>query len=169
MCMAIPPERTRNMSDCCPICGQTLKKAHKESMSRAKLTMLKTAADYVITHERNEVPATVFHDISSYNNFQKLRYHGLIHYWRNSQGNEVRGKWLITRNGWAFLRGELSIPKYIIVKNNHLESRSDTLVSVRDVYYGSEILQTTFEYFDEAGRPVGFRPTLQPDRQVVLL
>jgi hypothetical protein len=74
---------------------------------------------------------------------------------------------LITRNGWAFLRGEIQIHKWVLVRENHIVSYSPELVSVRDVYYGSEAITTTFEYFDEYGNQVGYRP-MQASRQGVL-
>lgn len=111
---------------------------------------------------KNDIHNSMFaNDTNFYNNFQKLRYHGLVYYARDENGQRVRGHWLITRNGWAFLRGEIRLPKHVLVKNNHIVGRSDEDVSMRDVYVGAETMQTTFEYFDEDGRPVGIRPHRQ--------
>jgi hypothetical protein len=50
------------------------------------------------------------------------------------------------------------LPTFVLVKDNHIKKRSEQLINVKDVYRGSEIIETSFEYFDEAGNPVGIRP-----------
>lgn len=161
------------MSEVCNHCGQRIQQAHKETMSRQKLTMLKAVAQHVIDTDSNDFKkssVSTMQGNTAYANFQKLRYHGLIAH-VTINGQRVRDRWLVTRNGWAFLRGELSLPKYVLVKNNHITTRSDLLISVRDVYYGSEAIQTTFEYFDDYGNKVGFAPVRRyiEDRQVRLV
>lgn len=146
------------MSDFCSSCGQVIREAHKEFLTQGKLAMLKMAATHVMATMRNDVSLRTFDNSPNlYNNFQKLRYHGLVYY-VEKRGERVRGHWLITRNGWAFLRGEINLPKYVIVQHNHISSRSDQLIGVREVYRGSDVIQTTFEYFDNEGNPVGWRP-----------
>ncbi len=151
----------------CDHCGQPIQEAHKEVLSKMKLTMLKSAAAHVIATEVNDFKKSDIAEMlenSAYGNFQKLRYHGLVTPARDKAGNRVRGRWLITRNGWAFLRGELDLPKFVLVRNNHVVdgSHSKVLLNVRDVYRGSDAIVTTFEYFDhETGEQIGYRPTLQ--------
>lgn len=103
---------------------------------------------------------------SHYNNFQKLRYHGLIAK-AKVDGQLVRNEWVITRNGFRFLRGKINLPKFVTIKNNHVEVRSDVMVSLTDVWRGAPYLETTFEYFDDDNNPVGLRPA--QERQTVLL
>jgi hypothetical protein len=159
------------MSKTCTACGQQIQEAHKEVLNKMKLTMLQTAAQHVKQTMKNDfkvyefAPETQF---KTYHNFQKLRYHGLITPVRENN-QRIRGRWLITRNGWAFLRGELSLPSYVLVKNNRIEQHSEHLISVKDVYRGSEAITTTFEYFDEFGEPIGYRPTLQHNPQLSLV
>lgn len=143
----------------CSECGEPhiVQQAHKEVLNKHKLTMLKAAAQHVMDTQRNDFKLSELDEISNYNNFQKLRYHGLVHHVRKN-GVWLRGHWLITRNGWAFLRGELDLPKFVKVKNNSIVERSLDLINVRHVYYGSEVVNTTFEYFDDDGRPVAIRP-----------
>lgn len=142
---------------------------HKETLNKHKLTMLKRGAEEVIRTGYNVIDIGIFRDsINDYNNWQKLRYCGLI--WHVTQnGQVIRGKWLITRNGWAFLRGEIDLPKWVLVQDNHIIDRSPERINVKDVYRGSESIVTTFEYFDDNGRPIGHRPTAKPDLQVTLL
>jgi hypothetical protein len=146
--------------DFCPTCGQKQKLAHKEILTRNKIDMLKRAANHVMTTMKNEFPLKEYKAESYlYNNFQKLRYHGLIHYVTNRQGERKAGQWLITRNGWAFLRGEIELPYYVLIKNNHIQSRADLLINVRDVMRGDPVLSTSFEYFTDEGVAIGYRPT----------
>lgn len=149
------------MSDRCEKCGQRVKQAHKETLNKKLLTGLQQASSMIITSGSNDVDLHAFiDDYNIYNNFQKLRYFGLIHHVRDAQGRKVRGHWLITRNGWAFLRGELEVHKWVKVLDNEIRERSPELAGVRDVYRGSDIVVTTFEYFDDNNNPVGFRPTI---------
>lgn len=58
-----------------------------------------------------------------HNNFQKLRYFGLVHHVKDQDGNRKAGRWLITRNGWAFLRGDLAIPDFVMTFRNKIYSK----------------------------------------------
>lgn len=143
----------------CVHCGQVVIQAHKEVLNKMKLTMLQTAAQHVKETMRNDFKVYEFapeDQFKTYHNFQKLRYHGLITpVQENAQ--RIRGRWLITRNGWAFLRGEVDLPKSVKVRNNKVVERDSKLINVRDVYRGSDVIATTFEYFED-GEPIGYRP-----------
>lgn len=143
---------------------------HKEVLNRHKAEMLKRAAEYVLETGRNDIPLkTVATDITFYNNFQKMRYHGLIHHYRDAQGNRVRGHWLITKNGWAFRRGEISLPAEVTVRDNAIINRSAQHVHVRDLLRGVDYPAVTFEYEDQYGNPVGVRPVSGMPQQEALL
>jgi len=152
--------------------GLAVKPIHKEVLNKKKVEMLKIAATHVIETMRNDFPLNeLLGNTSFYNNFQKLRYHGLVHH-VTVNGTRKRGHWLITRNGWAFLRGELDLPAYVLVQGNRVFSRSDRRVFLKDVWAGSGNMATSFEYFDEYGKPVGFRPVVSPvmrKEQLVLI
>lgn len=154
----------------CDHCGQEIKQSYKEKLSKHKLTMLQTVARHVIQTGVNDFNLRNLNDsTTNYINFQKLRYHGLVHHVKEN-GVKKRGHWLITRNGWAFLRGEIELPKFVLIKNNTIQSRSPETIHVKDVYRGSEVIETTFEYFDDDGKPVGVRPTaFKDDRQQRLI
>lgn len=150
------------MSDLCSECGQRKPMVRKELLNRHKLQMLKRSANHVMLTMKNDFLVSEFtepEDFKSFNFFSHLRLHGLIFKQKDANGNVMRGRWGITRNGWAFLRGDLMLPSYVLVKNNHIESRSDLLVSVTDVLRGEPTIQTSFEYFDDNGNPVGIRPS----------
>lgn len=115
--------------------------AHKETLNRHKLNLLNEAAKTVVGTEKT-VNIKLFRDnINSYNNWQKLRYHGLIA--RTSK----RGEWVITSNGWKFLSGDISLPKYVIISENRIVEYSDQRVEVTDILRHEEIVQQVFEYF----------------------
>jgi hypothetical protein len=162
------------MNNICNYCGQKIQTAHKEEFNAMKLKLLKRAASHVMNTMNNDFKVKEFaqpEEFKQFHNFQKLRYHGLITPVTDKiTGQRIKGRWLITRNGWAFLRGEFMIPKYVLVKNNKITSHSDKLISIKDVYYGSDSIQTTFEYFDENNRAVGYRPTVTvlSEKQLIL-
>lgn len=154
----------------CETCHQKIRQAHKETINKNLLTGLQQAARKVVATGVNNIDINEFiDDTNIYNNFQKLRYFGLIHHYRNSQGAKVRGHWLITRNGWSFLRGEKQVCKWVRVQNNSITEHSPETIDVKSVYYGSDIIVTAFEYFDDNGKPVGVRPMVQPERQLSLI
>lgn len=156
-----------NKPHLCTECGElhTPQLAHKESIDKRKLNMLKAAAQWVTDNNKNDFKKKDL-DLprfgqSAYGNFGALRYHALIAKVRNRDTKKpIKGRWLVTRQGWAFLRGDLKMPKFVLVKDNHIvpNSHSKQTIGVRDVYYGSEAITTHFEYFDEDGVPVGVRP-----------
>ncbi len=153
----------------CETCHQKIRLAHKENLNKNLLTGLQQAARRIAASGVNDIDINEFiDDTNIYNNFQKLRYFGLIHHYRNNDV-KVRGHWLITRNGWRFLRGDIKVHKWVKVQNNSIIEHSPELIDVRSVYYGSDIITTTFEYFDENNRPVGFRPLADGSQQLSLI
>lgn len=152
----------------CDHCGQRIPLTRKEMLNKHKIQMLKRAATHVKERfDAGEQDANDFmvrdftepEDFKRYNFFSHLRLHGLVFKQTDAAGNVLRGRWGITRNGWAFLRGQLQLPAYVLIKNNSIESRADELVNFGQVWRGEDTMQTSFEYFDEDGRPVGIRPS----------
>lgn len=158
----------------CDHCGQRIPQARKEILNKQMLKMLKRSADHVKATMVNDFMVRDFTEpaeFKQYNWYSHLRLHGLIFKVRDAQGKEMRGRWGITRNGWAFLRGEHRQPAYVLVKNNSIVSRADELVGFDQVWRGEDTMQTSFEYFDKDGKPVGIRPNYGPSpvRQAVLI
>ncbi len=151
------------MSKNCEACGQRIREVRAHNMNKHLLTLLKAGAKVVMDSGVNDFRrADLDSEVSDYTNLSPLRYFGLIHRVKKD-GVVQRGHWLVTRNGWAFLRGEIEIPKYIKVRDNKIESRAPETVHVKDVYRGSEAIATTFQYFDhDTGEPIGWRPTAPP-------
>ena len=147
----------------CPHCGQVIQDSHKEVLNKHKLNMLQYAGRSIISSQKNDFDLhEKLDDTNFYNNFQKLRYSGLIFHVGK------RGHWGLTRNAWSFLRGELKLPKWIIIRNNHIVERSAELIGVKDVYRGAEIIDTVFEYFDDNGNMIGARPVEPSAKQEML-
>jgi len=144
----------------CPHCGSKIQQSHKEILSKSKLDLLQVAAKHVIQAGAKDFKKKDVGDFaenpSNYNNFQKLRYHGLI------AQTDLRDHWVITRNAWAFLRGDKELPKFVLVRNNHIVDRSPELISAKDVWKGSPEVITYFEYYDDDGNYVGVRPNTVP-------
>lgn len=162
MTEVIPPA-PEPKSERCDNCGQRIPLARKELLNKQMIKMLKRAAGHVMTTMKNDFMVRDFtepSDFKQYNWFSHLRLHGLIFKQRNQDGKEIRGRWGITRNGWAFLRGEKLLPAYVLVRNNGIQSRADELVGFNQVWLGEATMQTSFEYFDDAGNPIGVRPSL---------
>lgn len=67
-------------------------------------------------------------DKNAYNNFQKLRYFGLV-----AKDKKNRGYWLITRRGAQFLHGKQEVNLRLKIFRNHIAERSETLVNIFDV------------------------------------
>lgn len=133
-------------------------KQHIEHLNKHKLVILKRMVEYANANNKNEIPLSILRDnINDYNNAQKLRYHALIF-------KVKRGTWGITAQGGKFLRGEIDLPKWVMIEDNHIVDRAKELVNIRQVYQGSTIVTTEFEYFD-SGTPLGMRP-LEPIRAV---
>lgn len=66
-------------------------------------------------------------------NFTMLRYHGLVAKVMDDSGKHLAGRWLITRRGGAFLRGEQSIPRTVMVQNNRVVGHGQERVYISDI------------------------------------
>lgn len=154
--------------------GYRTRDSHKEVLNRMKLTMLKAAATHVMSTMNNDFKVRDIctpEQFKMFNNFAKLRYHGLVTPVREKEtSRRIKGRWLITRNGWDFLRGNLSLPHFVLVQNNHIQSKSPALIGLKDIYYAEEYITTHFDYFDDDNKPVGNRPGFpQPSKQVAMV
>lgn len=155
----------------CENCGQRLPQARKETLSRIKAEILMSAGTLVastLTNHFKLKDVAACTEPSHYNNFQKLRYHGLIAKYK-VDGQPVRNQWVITRNGFRFLRGKIELPKFVLIKQNHVVDRAETTLSLTDVWRGATYLETQFEYFDDDGNAIGLRPLDMRERQVTLI
>lgn len=65
-----------------------------------------------------------------------LRHHGLIAKVKKD-GKVVQGRWLITRKGWSFLRGN-PVPNSVTTFRNKVIAHSEDLVTIYEVMTGDE-------------------------------
>lgn len=138
--------------------------SRKENIDKLKVLMLKRAAQHVIDtkkpiFKKSELNLIDFGQ-SAYGRFGALRFHGLIAKMRDDDGKVIKGDWIITRLGWAFLRGDRQINKFVYMQDNHIRDDLERgpLVSLTDVFKGADYMQTNFEYVDVRGNFVGVRP-----------
>lgn len=145
----------------CPHCGAKMKE-YTHTLTAGITGALKKVVAAVKSANENNIG---FSDIpwDSFNrrqNFQKLRYFGLVAHVRDYNGNPIRGRWLITRRGGAFLRCEIQIPAWVKTYRNKIVERAEEYVSIKDVEQDQSI-----EYYQ---KEFAFSPRIQdrmPDFQ----
>jgi len=81
---------------------------------------------------------------NEYNNFQKLRYFGLVAKCKTDSGEHESGYWLLTRNGNKFCKGLIQMPKKVQTFRNRLVDKSSERVDVKDV-----LKSETLPYFEK--------------------
>lgn len=131
--------------DCCPHCGANIT-PFPQRLSTGLVGALIKAVTFVQAKGMNQ-----FHlqkDLVSlskneYNNFQKLRFHGLV---AKAKVENKPGYWLITRRGGQFLRGELFVPKTAYTLRNKVIGHSNDLIGIKDFMGKFPAFQTDFSY-----------------------
>lgn len=151
----------------CLACKSRIPLVRKEMLNKHKVLMLKSAAEHVMSQVDSDIADPnnfMVRDFAEpeqfkwFNFFSHLRLHGLVFKQLDDDKKEIRGRWGITRNGWAFLRGDKSLPVYVLIKNNAIEGRSEEMTKINDVLRTEATIATSFEYFLEDGTAVGVRP-----------
>lgn len=152
------------MSNICHACGQDIKEAREHEMTGYMVDMLRIAADHVVFTGVNNFKKGEL-DFGSmgkaaYGNFPQLRYFGLIANLRDKDTGKRLRRWVITRNGWAFLRGEFECRKSVVIKNNSIQDGLSTSQKTDIKRVGKVPMQTDFLYYDDDGQMVGLRPNI---------
>lgn len=117
----------------CPHCGAKLM-ARWERVSDLLARTLVYMHDTVVRTKRNSIHVSTELSLTStqYNNFQKLRFHGLIA--KVKENGELKsGYWLVTRRGHDFVMGTLAIPVKVKVFRNRVIDHDKQLVYMSDV------------------------------------
>jgi hypothetical protein len=130
----------------CPTCGAPATAPRWERLSPGLVECLIKAIQAV--HRKNENRFHWHKDLALTNNeshnFQKLRFHGLIaHY---DEDNPKSGEWLITARGGYFLRGEMKVPKAVLVFRNHVKDHAKELVHIDEFRGKVSAFQKEFAY-----------------------
>jgi hypothetical protein len=122
----------------CECCGAKLL-GRWESVSKGLVKSLVKLKEQVIKTNTNSVHLKhLTLSKSEYNNFQKLRYHGLVARVKNQSGEIETGYWLLTKRGNLFLNNTLSIPKKVLIFRNSIVDRSLEATKVKDVLVNEE-------------------------------
>ena len=145
----------------CETCGSPLRK-YSVPLSLGIVQALIKFHKAVVRANLNKIHLQ--HDINltknEYNNFQKLRYHGLVVKYKED-GEHLAGYWLLTRRGADFLRGDIMLPKSVQVFNNKLVGKSAEVVSIKDVIKGG--------YFFEHQEDIKYEEATVEDVEVALI
>ena len=121
----------------CPYCHKTFKcdgaQAFKHSLTPGLVRILMKMAKKAKETNLEPVKISWDHGIlkgSELGNYTKLHYFsGLIVPYKE-EGKTRTAKWVVTRQGFAFLRGEYLVPKYVITKNAKVIDQSTEHVSI---------------------------------------
>ena len=116
----------------CPHCGASMveyKRGFSKDMARC-IYRLANAGGYGVD------VATLGLTNPQYSNFQRLRFWGLACKNEGSDDGGKGGVWTMTTKGWAFVKGELPIPRYAFTYRGHVVDYSDETVMIQDVTEG---------------------------------
>lgn len=128
-----------NPIDNCEHCGAKLKK-YIYPILPVQVSALQKFYNTVLEKNENCVHLQVDMDgtdnelgRSERSNWTMLRFHGLVAKYRQDDGSQLRGYWLLTKRGAEFLKGELSIPRSVEVYRNKVVGHSEDVVNVNEV------------------------------------
>lgn len=92
----------------CPHCGAGMME-HRHNFSKAMAEGLHRLASKQVAINIKYLGLTR----NQWDNFQKLRYWGLVRKHYDVEGNRVGGCWEVTEKGYEFLKGKISIPRVV--------------------------------------------------------
>lgn len=122
----------------CECCGAKLL-GRWESVSKGLVKSLVKLKKQVIKTNTNAVHLKELTlSKSEYNNFQKLRYHGLVARVKNQSGEIETGYWLLTKRGNLFLNNEINVPKKVLIFRNSIVDKSFEITNVKEVLINEE-------------------------------
>ena len=140
----------------CPCCGAKLT-GRFERVSRGLANSLIKFRKQVVKNKVNKVHLANDLELSKneYNNFQKLRYHGLIAHYKCKETKEfLTGYWLLTHRGNKFCKNELHVPKKLLIFRNKID-KFKVWVLARHIHH-REISHLLF--LKEKGHTISKRP-----------
>lgn len=140
----------------CPYCDASMKK-HWQRLSKGLAKSLVKFRSKVIELNRNKIHIKDDIDFTKteFNNFQKLRYHGLVAKCKNTEtGLNESGYWLLTKRGNLFCKNQLSIPVGVLTFRNKIREKTKDFCTIKDVLkedglpYWDEKDDFTFKFAD---------------------
>jgi len=146
--MSENPDQTTPKPHKCPCCGASMK-VHSHGLSRGLVNTLIKFRTAVLNRphyqfNRVHIPDDVLLTKNEYNNFQKLRYFGLVAKVRKPDGTREQGYWLLTRNGNAFCKGLKDMPKSVQTFRNKIVDRHPEKISILQA-----LQSETLPYFEK--------------------
>lgn len=126
----------------CETCGASMME-HRHNFSVAMLEGLERLSGFegptnikILGLTRNQ-----------WDNFQKIRYWGLVQKSYDISGKRIGGAWEITDKGRQFLLNEISIPRVVWTYRGEWERDEKKMVFAREIFDG---YKTRPEYAEEA-------------------
>lgn len=123
------------------------KQTNKEMLSRGLVDTLMIFAREVKRTGNNSIHISDKLDLnhSQYNNFQKLKYHGLVA--KDGRFGNKSGYWCLTTRGIKFLSNKESVPVYVLVDDNQKVGESENKVFISELRpaFDDEYWQKNFE------------------------
>lgn len=128
--------------DKCPHCGASMK-MYWHRLTPVLVESLVKMKERILEKGINEVSVSKELNLTKtqYNNFQKLRFHGLVAHFKDEDGNNKSGEWVITRRGNQFLRGEIEVPVRVQTFRNRIVEKDTKLVKISDVIGSTPYLE----------------------------
>lgn len=134
----------------CENCGASMK-AFWQRLTPGLVNMLIKAIIFV--HKKGENRFHYVQDLSLSHteaaNFQKLRFHGLI---AHADENQRSGRWLITKRGGQFLRGEINVPIQVKTFRDRVIDHDIKLIGIKS--FRGKVSDFDQEFAYEYVRPV---------------
>lgn len=117
----------------CEHCGAKMT-AYEQRLSKGLVITLLKLRTAVRSQEMNDVhvPSLKTLTKTEFNNFQKLRYHAMVAHVTEA-GKDVAGRWLITKRGAQFLKGEVKVPEHVVTFRNKITAKSTKKIWIGDI------------------------------------
>lgn len=132
------------MKEVCPHCGASITE-NVHNLSRGLVKSLIKFGEAVDANGVNNIHLQTEVDLTKneYNNFQKLRYWGLVYH--ADKDNSKSGRWLLTKLGGQFLKNEVGVAKKIKTLRNKKTAEWPEEVYISDFYRGEDYWQKEFK------------------------
>lgn len=134
-----PPEE-------CPTCHRNLSAEWKGlTKGQAKFLLQMRARVHEVGKNDLDIGVGAWPELSKvqYANVTPLRRFGLVTHVKDENKKPIMGRWLITRNGWAFMRGDIEIPKKVMVWLDRTIDKTIETVSLREILIDDDIPEWT--------------------------
>lgn len=134
MSTSLKKPKAKTANNVCPHCGAKMQDYWQRLSPGLVNTLVKFRQAILVKKENKvHVPNEVVFTKNEYNNFQKLRYHGLVAKVKDKEGNRVSAYWLITRRGNQFCKGEITVPEKVKTYRNKITEYGQRKVNIGHV------------------------------------